>query len=762
MIEGKYQYFAFISYQRRDEEWAKWLQHKLEHYKLPSNLNGRTDLPKEIRPVFKDTSELMPGNLPEQIHHALDLSKYLIVVCSPRSAQSEWVNKEIETFISMGKTTNVIPFIIDGKAFAGNSEEECFPLALRQLPKEQEILGANINEMGRDAAAVKVVARMFDVRFDELWQRHEREQRRRRNIITATVAVFIMAVAGVAFWMYLQRQETLKANWEMMENQARMVAEKSKEEIKKGNTYDAILALLEMIPQDGSRPFVPELEAALRIAYDSMQKENWIMRNIKHDYDRGHKYDNSYFSEDGKYIIGVFGKFINIYETKSLHLISEIVHSDMVSGSMAYISPTNDTIFVLDDMFMMCYHIPDGQLVAQKPYTKDILKQSMAACSRRIAYSEDEWTNKWKKSVSLPQNVTIIDYNPIKEIALIRQDIETGDNYDNHYLFYDCSRKKIIKKLDDFNWVPFDLEGSIASTSFSSDGNKLAISIEELGGDTGLIIDMNDYSSKHFNCGNPDCWHYSNTLIFANNNRFLHYSQSTLLEIYDGKTLSIVDSIFSSPYLSESIPEMNPNGDVCLVGSDVFYKCKLEKSSISVGGFGKLDQTFLTGDIIKESRFERILELQMDTIINQRHHIYFYDGHLEYNDLLGINAEWITTETDDIIDIIGFVQDNKYMLILRESSMTDREGEMEDDNWIDIIDVVTGNSVYKINQSTSNIYYNKDSEQFAFGNDEGIMTESIIDFPSFDHLLQLCREATQGMVLSKDARKRLYLNKAKD
>ena len=46
-------HFAFISYKREDEEWAKWLQHKLEHYKLLSNLNGISDLPKEIRPAFK-------------------------------------------------------------------------------------------------------------------------------------------------------------------------------------------------------------------------------------------------------------------------------------------------------------------------------------------------------------------------------------------------------------------------------------------------------------------------------------------------------------------------------------------------------------------------------------------------------------------------------------------------------------------------------------------------------------------------------------
>ena len=62
-------YFAFISYKREDAKWADWLQHELEHYRLPSNLNGREDLPKSIRPVFKDTSELNPTCLPRQISH---------------------------------------------------------------------------------------------------------------------------------------------------------------------------------------------------------------------------------------------------------------------------------------------------------------------------------------------------------------------------------------------------------------------------------------------------------------------------------------------------------------------------------------------------------------------------------------------------------------------------------------------------------------------------------------------------------------------
>ena len=263
MIEEKYQYYAFISYKREDEEWAKWLQHKLEYYKLPTNLHGRTDIPEKIRPIFKDTLELMPGNLPEQIRLALELSKYLIVICSPSSAQSEWVNKEVETFFSMQRTTSVIPFIIEGKAFADTPEEECFPPVLRQLPEEQEILGTNINEMGRDAAVVKVVARMFDIQFDELWHRHEREQRRRHRMILSTVAVFIITVLSVAGWIWHQNQELKLKNYKIMVGQSRYVAGTASRLADNGETYLARLLALEVLLNN---PYTPEAEAALRKA----------------------------------------------------------------------------------------------------------------------------------------------------------------------------------------------------------------------------------------------------------------------------------------------------------------------------------------------------------------------------------------------------------------------------------------------------------------------------------------------------------------
>lgn len=61
-MEQNKEYYAFISYKREDEYWAKWLAKELEHYHLPTILNGK-NLPKNLRPVFRDIDELSAGNL---------------------------------------------------------------------------------------------------------------------------------------------------------------------------------------------------------------------------------------------------------------------------------------------------------------------------------------------------------------------------------------------------------------------------------------------------------------------------------------------------------------------------------------------------------------------------------------------------------------------------------------------------------------------------------------------------------------------------
>lgn len=205
-MNSEKEYYAFISYKREDEKWARWLQNKLEHYRFPTNLNGRTDLPPNIHPIFRDVTDLTPGLLSEEINKALRSSEWLIVICSPRSARSPWVCKEAQTFIDLGYADHIIPFIIEGTPFSQESSDECYPKALLELTGSKEVLAANIDEMGRDAAVIKVVARMFGLKFDSLWQRHEREQRRNRLLIIIGTFLFVLTSLFLSGYFIRQNQ----------------------------------------------------------------------------------------------------------------------------------------------------------------------------------------------------------------------------------------------------------------------------------------------------------------------------------------------------------------------------------------------------------------------------------------------------------------------------------------------------------------------------------------------------------------------------
>ena len=187
--------YAFISYNHRDVKIAKWLHKKLESYKLPTEIHNEFEDSKYLRPVFRDQEDLDTGILSDELRKNLDSSKYLVVICSPNSAKSEWVSNEVRTFIEWGRLDYIIPFIFDGTPNSGD-EHECFPKSLREYVGEhpdRELLGISIAEVGREKAFIRVVSRMLGVSFDELWKRHERE-RKRRILITMTSTPIVLAL----------------------------------------------------------------------------------------------------------------------------------------------------------------------------------------------------------------------------------------------------------------------------------------------------------------------------------------------------------------------------------------------------------------------------------------------------------------------------------------------------------------------------------------------------------------------------------------
>ena len=99
----EFKYDAFISYRHaeKDTQIASEIQKSLERFDIPKALRKKTGK-KRFQRVFRDVEELpISSNLTEDIEEALRVSEFLIVICSFRTSESDWVRREIETFLEL-------------------------------------------------------------------------------------------------------------------------------------------------------------------------------------------------------------------------------------------------------------------------------------------------------------------------------------------------------------------------------------------------------------------------------------------------------------------------------------------------------------------------------------------------------------------------------------------------------------------------------------------------------------------------------------
>lgn len=189
-----YKYRAFITYSHHDESWAKYLQASLERFTVPSNvpvsLKGTGRSPRRIGVVFRDREELSASaNIQEVVTQALKESAWLIVICTKRSANSRWVNAEIESFKRQGKGQRIIPVLVEETR--DEPFEEYLPFALREDPP----VAVDVRD-GREVLVTKIAAAMLSIPFSQLYSRERRQRARRRALMLAALAVVIAAIVG--------------------------------------------------------------------------------------------------------------------------------------------------------------------------------------------------------------------------------------------------------------------------------------------------------------------------------------------------------------------------------------------------------------------------------------------------------------------------------------------------------------------------------------------------------------------------------------
>ena len=199
-------YNAFISYRHTplDMKVAKKLHKALETFRIPASVRKKTGK-KRIERVFRDQEELPIGSdLNENILNALTESEFLIVVCSPNTPKSEWVAKEIETFIRLHDRNHVLAILIDGEP------EDSFPKLLvtdeegnNVEPLAADIRGASSRERDKKfkTELLRLVAPLIGCTYDDIRQRHK-ERIIKRNLTIGFSAAGIIVLLAVIFGIY--------------------------------------------------------------------------------------------------------------------------------------------------------------------------------------------------------------------------------------------------------------------------------------------------------------------------------------------------------------------------------------------------------------------------------------------------------------------------------------------------------------------------------------------------------------------------------
>ena len=87
---------------------------------------------------------------------------------------------------------------MEGEPESDDPALECFPKALRSTEGDN-LLGANIHEIGKNKAFLKVVSVLLHVRFGRLVDR-EKQRKIRTALMTGLTVALIATVSGILLW----------------------------------------------------------------------------------------------------------------------------------------------------------------------------------------------------------------------------------------------------------------------------------------------------------------------------------------------------------------------------------------------------------------------------------------------------------------------------------------------------------------------------------------------------------------------------------
>lgn len=389
-------YDAFISYRHipRDIAIAEQLHKLLEHYRVPRHVQKMTGK-KKIQRVFRDRDELpLADNLNDNILTALDQSEYLLVICSPESKESLWVQREVKYFLEHHDRSHVLAVLTAGEP------EDAFPELI--LWEDKEVISADgsltivreeVEPLAADVRAdstkdslkilkkekLRVLAALLGCEYNDLKQRQKEAQMRRALALTSVVMVLM---SGFSIYAYQQNVKIQAEYTQKQISQARNIAAYSEDLLAQGDRDTAILLALEALPDgsdDKTKPMVTEAYNALSksvYAYQTAGTGLYLfdkaITSLGTTYLQG--YNRCQISPSGKYFV-VFDEsgIVQLYDTADGSLTQQISLEELNVQPLEdayYAEYLQFADFVTDDEMVI---ITTHHIIGLKTGTTDVL-----------------------------------------------------------------------------------------------------------------------------------------------------------------------------------------------------------------------------------------------------------------------------------------------------------------------------------------------------------------------------------------------------
>lgn len=476
-VEKKGKYAAFISYRHvsPDKEIAKALQMMLEYNLVRPN----KDVPRHIRKVFLDTSELPTlEDLDAGILEALDQAECLFVICSPDLPLSKYCLREIEYFKERhgGSLDRVATLLVRGEP------GESYPKALttkwvpdpedpdRRIEVEVEPLYADVRgknllqSLGKlfFSEYLRLAARYYRCTYDELKKRHKRNFR----AALACALALVLTVSGVLVAKDQQLRDT-KAN---------TYATHAGEQTRKGDELLA-MALCTHTNCKATGPYTAALRSAL-VQFDYKRSSVPVSKMMETTYSHS-DLTHCYLSHSGRQLLVADGNNWQVTDAYHGTVIRQFPYESafvMGKSPKAYVTMTTrpDEAGVFRD-YLRLIDLETDQLITEFPFRE--------ATDRTPQYhvvslvESEGWLNMLMDGdqpvayfTAEGQQLTREEYNRLLQNYTSGQVQEKNDPFT---LVRDKLRREYVVKNRDGN-VVLSLGSSYENAAFSGDWKQFA------------------------------------------------------------------------------------------------------------------------------------------------------------------------------------------------------------------------------------------------------------------------------------------------